>query len=98
MDELKERIGNITVGFTYDGEPVRVHHWAIGCHFRLVERCLKPNLVQTAEGTPAIVHGGPFANIAQGANSILATKTACGFPSTLSPKRALALIWERRNS
>ncbi|HNQ44128.1 MAG TPA: formate--tetrahydrofolate ligase, partial [Candidatus Cloacimonadota bacterium] len=77
MDELKERIGNITVGFTYDGEPVRVHQLGYeGALSALLKDALKPNLVQTAEGTPAIVHGGPFANIAQGANSILATKTA----------------------
>lgn len=77
MDELKERIGNITVGFTYDGEPVRVHQLGYeGAISALLKDALKPNLVQTAEGTPAIVHGGPFANIAQGANSILATKTA----------------------
>ena len=77
MDELKERIGNITVGFTYSGEPVRVHQ--LGCEgaiAALLKDALKPNLVQTTENTVAFVHGGPFANIAQGANSILATKTA----------------------
>ncbi len=77
MDELKERIGNITVGFTYDGEPVRVHQLGIeGAIAALLKDALKPNLVQTTENTPALVHGGPFANIAQGANSVLATKTA----------------------
>lgn len=77
MDELKERIGNITVGFTYDGEPVRVHQLGYeGAIAALLKDALKPNLVQTTENTPAFVHGGPFANIAQGANSILATKTA----------------------
>jgi formate--tetrahydrofolate ligase len=77
MDELKERIGNITIGFTYDGEPVRVHQLGIeGAIAALLKDALKPNLVQTTENTPALVHGGPFANIAQGANSVLATKTA----------------------
>ncbi|MDD4309011.1 MAG: formate--tetrahydrofolate ligase [Candidatus Cloacimonetes bacterium] len=77
MDELKERIGKITVGFTYDGEPVSVHQFGFeGAVAALLKDALKPNLVQTTENTPAFVHGGPFANIAQGANSILATKTA----------------------
>ncbi|HQQ67644.1 MAG TPA: formate--tetrahydrofolate ligase [Candidatus Cloacimonadota bacterium] len=77
MDELKERIANITFGFTYDGEPVRVHQLGIeGAIAALLKDALKPNLVQTTENTPALVHGGPFANIAQGANSVLATKTA----------------------
>jgi len=77
MDELKERIGKITVGFTYDGEPVTVQQLGFaGAIAALLKDALKPNLVQTLENTPAFVHGGPFANIAQGANSILATKTA----------------------
>jgi formate--tetrahydrofolate ligase len=77
MDELKERIGKITVGFTHNGEPVRVSQLGYeGAIAALLKDALKPNLVQTIEGTPAFVHGGPFANIAQGANSILATKTA----------------------
>lgn len=77
MDELKERIGKITVGFTYDGEPVSVSKLGYeGAIAALLKDALKPNLVQTIENTPAFVHGGPFANIAQGANSILATKTA----------------------
>ena len=77
MDELKERIGNITVGFSYDGEPVRVKQLGYeGAIAALLKDALKPNIVQTTENTPAFVHGGPFANIAQGANSILATKTA----------------------
>lgn len=77
MDELKERIGKITVGFTYDGEPVSVHQLGFeGAIAALLKDALKPNIVQTIEGTPAFVHGGPFANIAQGANSIIATKNA----------------------
>ena len=77
MDELKERIGNITIGFTYNGEPVRVRQLGYeGAIAALLKDALKPNIVQTIEGTPAFVHGGPFANIAQGANSIIATKNA----------------------
>ncbi|HOD18501.1 MAG TPA: formate--tetrahydrofolate ligase [Candidatus Cloacimonadota bacterium] len=77
MDELKERIGKITLGFTYDGEPVTVSQLNYeGAIAALLKDALKPNLVQTTEHTPAFVHGGPFANIAQGSNSILATKTA----------------------
>jgi formate--tetrahydrofolate ligase len=77
MDELKERIGNITVGLTYDGAPVKVSQLGFeGAITALLKDALKPNLVQTTENTPALVHGGPFANIAQGANSIIATRTA----------------------
>ena len=77
MDELKERIGNITVGFTYDGEPVHVKQLGYeGAIAALLKDALKPNIVQTTENTVAFVHGGPFANIAQGANSIIATKAA----------------------
>ncbi|MCB5234132.1 MAG: formate--tetrahydrofolate ligase [Candidatus Cloacimonetes bacterium] len=80
MEELKNRIGEITVGFSYSGEPVKVHQLGFeGGVAALLKEALKPNLVQTTENTPALVHGGPFANIAQGANSILATKTALRF-------------------
>jgi len=74
---LKEKIGNITVGFTFDGEPVHVNQLGYeGAIAALLKDALQPNLVQTTENTPAFVHGGPFANIAQGANSIIATKAA----------------------
>jgi formate--tetrahydrofolate ligase len=77
MDELKERIGKITVGLSYSGEPVSVAQLGFeGAIAALLKDALKPNIVQTTENTPAFVHGGPFANIAQGANSILATKAA----------------------
>jgi formate--tetrahydrofolate ligase len=77
LNELKDRIGNITVAYTYDNEPVKVKDMGFeGAITALLKDALKPNLVQTIENTPAFVHGGPFANIAQGANSILATKTA----------------------
>ena len=76
-DDLKGRIGKIIVAYTKTGEPVFVRDLAIeGAVTMLLRDALKPNLVQTIEKTPAIVHGGPFANIAHGCNSIIATKTA----------------------
>ncbi len=79
IDDLKERIGNILVGFTYDKKPVYVRELGFeGAIAALLKDAIKPNLVQTTENTPAIVHGGPFANIAQGANSVIATKMALG--------------------
>lgn len=73
--DLKERLGNIFVGFTHDKKPVYARDLkAEGAMAVLLKDALKPNLVQTLEGTPALVHGGPFANIAQGTNSILATE------------------------
>ena len=75
--ELKERIGRILVGFTYEDEPVYVRDLKVeGAVAALLKYAFLPNLVQTTEGVPAIVHGGPFANIAQGTNSILATDLA----------------------
>lgn len=77
MGELKKRIGEITVGFTYEREPVRVSQLGYqGAIAALLKDALHPNMVQTTENTVAFVHGGPFANIAQGANSIIATKAA----------------------
>jgi formate--tetrahydrofolate ligase len=74
--DLKERLGNIFVGFTYSDKPVFARDLkAQGAMAALLKDAIKPNLVQTLEGTPAIIHGGPFANIAQGTNSIIATKT-----------------------
>jgi formate--tetrahydrofolate ligase len=72
---LKERMGNILVGFTWDKQPVfaRDLH-AQGAMAALMKDAIQPNLVQTLEGTPAIIHGGPFANIAQGTNSVIATR------------------------
>lgn len=75
--QLKEKIGNILIGFSYNGEPVYARDLKIeGAAAALLKDALLPNLVQTIENTPAFVHGGPFANIAQGTNSILATKLA----------------------
>ena len=75
--DLKERLGRIVVGYTYDDQPVTAHDLhAEGAMTALLKDALKPNLVQTLEGTPAFVHGGPFANIAHGCNSIMATRMA----------------------
>ncbi len=75
--DLKERLGNILVAYTYDGKPVYCRNIkANGAMTVLLKDAIKPNLVQTLENTPAIMHGGPFANIAHGCNSIRATKTA----------------------
>lgn len=75
FDDLKRRIGNIFIGFTYDKKPVYARDLkAQGAMTALLKDAIKPNLVQTLEGNPAIIHGGPFANIAQGTNSVLATK------------------------
>lgn len=76
LDDLKRRLGNIFVGYTYSDKPVFARDLkAQGAMAALLKDAIKPNLVQTLEGTPAIIHGGPFANIAQGTNSIIATKT-----------------------
>ncbi|MGN0529251.1 MAG: formate--tetrahydrofolate ligase, partial [Eubacterium sp.] len=75
--DLKKRIGNILVAYTYDGKPVYCRDIkADGAMTVLLKDAIKPNLVQTLENTPAIMHGGPFANIAHGCNSVRATKTA----------------------
>lgn len=77
INDLRERLGRIIVGYTYDDKPVTANDLhATGAMTALLKDAIKPNLVQTLEGTPAIVHGGPFANIAHGCNSILATKMA----------------------
>ncbi len=75
--ELKEKIRKILVGFTYDDKPVMAGDLKVeGAVTALLKYALLPNLVQTTEGVPAIIHGGPFANIAQGTNSIMATDLA----------------------
>ena len=98
IEDLKERLGNIFVGYTYAGKPVFARDLkAQGAMAALLKDAIKPNLVQTLEGTPAIIHGGPFANIAQGTNSILATRmglslsdyvvTEAGFASELGAEK-----------
>ena len=75
--DMKEKLGKMIVAYTYDGKPVTAHDLkAEGAMTALLKDALKPNLVQTLEGTPAFIHGGPFANIAHGCNSIMATKMA----------------------
>ncbi|RTQ92791.1 formate--tetrahydrofolate ligase [Lysinibacillus telephonicus] len=77
LENLKERLANIVIGYTYSKEPVFVRDLGVeGALTVLLKDAFKPNLVQTIEGTPALVHGGPFANIAHGCNSIIATQTA----------------------
>ena len=98
ISDLKNRLGNIFVGYTYAGKPVFARDLkAQGAMAALLKDAIKPNLVQTLEGTPAIIHGGPFANIAQGTNSILATRmglslsdfvvTEAGFASELGAEK-----------
>ncbi len=77
ITDLKERLSRIVVGYTFDNKPVTAGQLnAAGAMTALLKDALKPNLVQTLEGTPALIHGGPFANIAHGCNSVLATKMA----------------------
>ncbi len=77
MEDLKRRLSNIIVGYTYDEKPVTAGDLkAVGAMAALLKDAIKPNLVQTLEGTPALVHGGPFANIAHGCNSVIATRMA----------------------
>lgn len=77
MQDLKERLGRVVVAYTYDGKPVTAKELnAVGAMAALLKDAIRPNLVQTLEHTPALVHGGPFANIAHGCNSIRATKMA----------------------
>lgn len=77
VDDLKQRLANIVIGYTYDREPVFVRQLGVeGALTLLLKEAFKPNLVQTLGGTPALIHGGPFANIAHGCNSVIATGTA----------------------
>lgn len=77
LADLKERLARVVIGYTYAKEPINVRDLEVeGALTLLLKEAIKPNLVQTIEGTPALIHGGPFANIAHGCNSIIATKTA----------------------
>ncbi|MFN0188217.1 MAG: formate--tetrahydrofolate ligase [Bacteroidia bacterium] len=100
IDDLKKRLGNIFVGYTFDKKPVYARELkAEGAMALLLRDAIKPNLVQTLEGNPAIIHGGPFANIAQGTNTIVATKmglslcdyvvTEAGFGADLGAEKFL---------
>lgn len=82
LEDLKEKMGNIYVGDTFEGKPVYARDInANGAMAALLKDAIKPNLVQTLEGNPAIIHGGPFANIAQGTNSVIATKMGMSLSS-----------------
>lgn len=77
LEDMKKRLGNIIIGYTRSGHPVRAEELNVtGALTLLFKDAIKPNLVQTLEGTPALIHGGPFANIAHGCNSVMATKYA----------------------
>lgn len=100
LKDLKERLGKIFVGFTYEGKAIYARDLtANGAMAALLKDAIKPNLVQTIEGTPAIIHGGPFANIAQGTNTVIATKmgmslsdfvvTEAGFGADLGAEKFL---------
>lgn len=100
LEDLKEKFGNILIGFTYDDKPVYARDiHAQGAMAALMKYAIMPNLVQTIEGNPAIIHGGPFANIAQGTNTLIATKmglslsdyvvTEAGFASELGAEKFL---------
>jgi formate--tetrahydrofolate ligase len=100
INDLKEKFGNILVGYTYDDKPIYARDFnAQGAMAALMKYAIMPNLVQTIEGNPAIIHGGPFANIAQGTNTLIATKmglslsdyvvTEAGFASELGAEKFL---------
>jgi formate--tetrahydrofolate ligase len=103
LNDLKERLGNIFIGYSPNKEPVFARELkAVGAMAALLKDALKPNLVQTLEGTPALIHGGPFANIAHGTNSIIATKmaldladfvvTETGFASDLGAEKFFDIV------
>ena len=108
MEELKERLGNILIGYNKKGEPIYAKQLnAQGAMAVLLKDAIKPNLVQTLEHTPAIIHGGPFANIAHGCNSIIATKlalkladytiTEAGFGADLGAEKFLDIKCRKAN-
>lgn len=108
LDDLKERIASILIAYTFDKKPVFVRDLHVeGAITMLLKDALKPNLVQTLENTPAIIHGGPFANIAHGCNSILATKLAMklgdytitegGFGADLGGEKFMDIVTPRLN-
>ena len=98
VPDLKRRLGNIVIGFTAEDEPVTAKQInADRAMAVLLKDAIKPNLVQTLEGTPAIVHGGPFANIAHGCNSVIATKIGWTTPIMSSQKPDSGLISVRKS-
>jgi formate--tetrahydrofolate ligase len=108
LKDLKQRLGKIIVAYTYDNKPITASDLkAVGAMAVLLKDALKPNLVQTIEGIPAFVHGGPFANIAHGANSLIATKlalkladytvTEAGFGSELGAEKFFNIVCRTGN-
>lgn len=108
ISDLKKRLGRIIIGYNFDGEPVTAHDLkADGAMTALLKDAIKPNLVQTIEHTPAFVHGGPFANIAHGCNSVIATKAAmktgdyavteAGFAADLGAEKFLDIKCRQEN-
>ncbi|HAR6595679.1 TPA: formate--tetrahydrofolate ligase [Staphylococcus pseudintermedius] len=108
IKDLKESISKITIGYTRDRQPVTVKDLGVGGALAMILKdAIKPNLVQTIEGTPALIHGGPFANIAHGCNSIIATETArdladivvteAGFGSDLGAEKFLNIKSRKAN-
>lgn len=106
--DLKKKLADIVLGYTYDKEPVTVGQLEVeGALALLLKEAIKPNLVQTMEGTPALIHGGPFANIAHGCNSLIATNTArklsdivvteCGFGSDLGGEKFMDIKARKGN-
>lgn len=107
-NDFKQRVGDIIVAYTYDNKPITVRDLKIvNAVMKLMREALKPNLVQTSYGTPALIHGGPFANIAHGCNSIIATKlalslsdyvvTEAGFGSDLGAEKFLDIKCQEAN-
>ena len=103
---MKKRIGQIVIGYNFDREPVTVDQLGVTDAITLLSKdTIKPNLVQTLEHTPALVHGGPFANIAHGCNSIIATRTSmeladytlteAGFGADLGAEKFLDIVCPR---
>jgi len=96
--DLKKRLGNILVAYTYDGQPVYCRDIkADGAMTVLLKEAIKPNLVQTLENTPAIMHGGPFANIAHGCNSVVLQKQRLNLRIMQLPRQVSVPIWVRKN-
>ncbi|GAB3061375.1 formate--tetrahydrofolate ligase [Salinicoccus sesuvii] len=108
LTDLKKKLSEIVIGYTYDKEPITVGQLEVeGALALLLKEAVKPNLVQTMEGTPALIHGGPFANIAHGCNSLIATNTArkladivvteCGFGSDLGGEKFMNIKARKGN-
>ena len=99
MNDLKQRLGSILIAYTYDGKPVYARDIkAEGAMAALLRDAVNPNLVQTIEGTPAIMHGGPFANIAHGCNSVRATRLALKLADYCITEAGFGPTWALRNS